>query len=193
MAFDNAHSWVYMLVESVLMRIAPDGTQFSTFLGGLNVVGAKQMSIDSQNVYVPDWANNRVVYCPLSGTSCAIGTVMTGVSLPVAVYSDGTYVWVAGAGTSATTGTIKRCNVNANCAGSPALIASAQGSPSGIVADAKYVYWTNFGTGEIMRCAVGGCGGMPDVLAKVGAPNSIAADAVAIYWGDSAGIKKLAK
>jgi hypothetical protein len=193
MAFDTANSWVYMLVESVLMRVAPDGTNFSTFLGGLNVVAARQMSIDAQNVYVPDSGNNRVVYCPLAGTSCAIGTVMTGVSVPVAVYSDGTYVWVAAAGTSATTGAIKRCNVNVNCAGSPALIAGSQGSPSGIVADGTYAYWSNMGTGEIMRCAVGGCGGMPDVIAKVGGPTSITADATAIYWGDSGGIKKLAK
>jgi len=37
--------------------------------------------------------------------------------------------------------------------GNPTAVASAQNNPRNIVADATYVYWTNFFGGNIMRVA----------------------------------------
>jgi hypothetical protein len=200
-AFDNAGSWVYIVDQDGpssppaggLDRIKPDGSQFSRFLsGGLSPGADALMGIDGQNVYVADTYNNRVIYCPLSGSSCVMGTVML-VTAPNAAYSDGSNVWVAAGKYGSSTGTISKCPVSTNCGGSATTIAAGQGLPWAVVADASNVYWTNRSGGQVSRCAVGGCGGSPTVLATVAAPGPIVADATALYWADADGIKKLAK
>jgi hypothetical protein len=196
-AFDSTYSWVYVLDQGAvstsqggangIVRMKPDGTQLSLFAGGLGPGQGASLCIDSQNLYVTDPVDNRVAYCSLSGTSCTPTTAIT-VSSPVGVYSDGTFLWV-----TAHDGTVSRCNVNSNCGNSPKVIAVAQKNPNAIVADKDYVYWANTGNGQIMRCAVGGCGATPTILATVSNPYTMAIDDQAIYWSDGGGIKKLAK
>jgi hypothetical protein len=195
--FDSTYSWVYALDQggvptslggaNGVVRMKPDGTQFSLFAGGLGPAQLASLIVDSQNLYVTDAVDNRVAYCSLSGSSCTPTTAMT-VSYPLGMYSDGTYLWV-----TAHDGTVSRCNVNSNCGASPKVISAAQKNPNAIVADANYAYWANTGSGQIMRCAVGGCGATPTPLVTVTNPYAMAIDEQAIYWADSGGIKKLAK
>jgi hypothetical protein len=201
-AYDPAGPWLYMIDGGGLYRVKPDGSQFSTFASGVGgFFSTSPIFIASQSLYVADNGNNRVISCDLSGTTCSMAPVMT-VKGPLSVYSDGTNVWVASylnaTSTAAGTGTISRCNANTNCQASPDTMAVGQALPTGIVADAHYVYWTTQsaagGSGQVLRCAVTGCSGMPTAVATTGMYAwGLAADDAALYWSDTAGIKKLAK
>jgi hypothetical protein len=164
----------------------------AVLVGGTNTVQSAGLGIDSQNLYVPDLKNNRVLYCPLSSSSCSPGTAMN-VTLPTFAYSDGAFLWVAATGSGSSMGTISKCMVGSNCGGSPTTIGAGQSNPESIVTDDSYVYWTNLNSGQVIRCAIGGCQGTPTILANVSGPHDIAGDATAIYWADNDGIKKLAK
>ena len=61
----------------------------------------------------------------------------------------------------------------------------ASPSPPGIAQDGAYVYWTGIddNVGRVMKCAVGGCGGVPTVLAAgLGNTTAIAVDQTSVYW-----------
>jgi hypothetical protein len=50
------------------------------------------------------------------------------------------------------------------------------------------VYWTNNSGGTVMKCAVGGCGGAPTLLANNQLqPYAIATDGINVYWTTGVG------
>lgn len=71
-------------------------------------------------------------------------------------------------------------------------LAAGQAYPVDLAIDAAYVYWTiwgstagNFNDGEIRRCAITGCGGVPQTVTKSGSePTSVAVDASYVYFGN---------
>jgi hypothetical protein len=67
----------------------------------------------------------------------------------------------------------------------PLTLASGQSAPTWVAVDATNAYWTN-GDGTIMKCAIGGCGGNPTMVAT-DTPGSwgIAVDATSVYWTNS--------
>jgi hypothetical protein len=72
---------------------------------------------------------------------------------------------------------------------SPVLLASVKGA-KGIAVDSTNVYWTTYGYGvaAVMKCAVGGCGGGPTIVASgLALPTWIAVDSANIYWTDVSG------
>jgi sugar lactone lactonase YvrE len=197
-AYDSANSWVYVLdaqgyfqanlkIAGTLERFKPDGSAASTVITqGLYVANGLSLGIDSRNVYVPDWGNNRVVSCPLTGT-CPTPTTVMVVPSPRLAYSDGKYVWVFA------NETVYQCNAGSTCVMTPPTTFATGKAPSHITSDGSFVYWTDPPANQVLRCAIGGCGGQPTVLATPSSPSGLVADSTAIYWSDNDGIKKLAK
>jgi hypothetical protein len=70
----------------------------------------------------------------------------------------------------------------------PIALASNLSSPTQVAVDDANVYWTNYGAGTVVRCAVAGCNGTPTPLAQMqGGAFAIALDAAHVYWGNQTG------
>jgi hypothetical protein len=113
---------------------------------------------------------------------------------PTNLRLDGTDVFYTGAGDGGVgTGEVGRC---LKAGGSCVALASAQGMPWDLSVDAKNVYWTNYGTGQVMRVERDNPG-TPVVMwvAASSKPWGIDMDAESIYWScqGTGKIMKLAK
>jgi hypothetical protein len=75
--------------------------------------------------------------------------------------------------------------VPASCAATRYTLASNQRNPYGLIIDATTVYWVNEAGGQVMKCAIGGCGNTPTLLAAgLTHPVGIAVDSSDVYWTD---------
>jgi hypothetical protein len=94
-------------------------------------------------------------------------------------------------------GQVMQC-AKGNCSGTVTTLAGGLSSPSGIAVDGANVYFTQIGAtlldgggvfdgpGQVMRCAIGGCGGQPASFAGgLRRPLGIALDATTVYWAES--------
>ena len=100
-----------------------------------------------------------------------------------------TYADVNDAGTAyvPSTGTVEYQDLTSSNHGS---LATGQNSPTALVIANGNVFWTNQGqsgaVGQVMKCAIAGCGGNPTVLASGQAlPDGITADGTNVYWVNS--------
>ena len=70
------------------------------------------------------------------------------------------------------------------CSMMPTSLNPTPGAITGVTADGQQVYWCDVGHGEVFSCAVGGCGGNPNVIASgVASPwYGITTDASNVYF-----------
>ena len=67
--------------------------------------------------------------------------------------------------------------------GAPTPLASGQNTPYDIAVDGTSVYWTDPGSGTVMKVPLGG--GSPTTLASgLPGPGRIAVDGTSVYWTD---------
>ncbi len=70
-------------------------------------------------------------------------------------------------------GSVYQC-AKTNCATTLVTLADGRNAPSGIASDGTDVYWSD--SAGVVKCAVGGCGGVPTVVAPSASP-AVAVDA----------------
>jgi hypothetical protein len=81
-------------------------------------------------------------------------------------------------------GAVSACTLAAgDVCGATTVLASSQGRPAGIAADARRVYWVGFDDGTLRSCLLPSCAGGPRTLASgLKSPYGIALDADWIYF-----------
>lgn len=119
---------------------------------------------------------------PASGQACgAITTLASGLNYPasMAISGDALYLLTSDPqATPAGTGLVLKISL---AGGDPVVLASGQGTPQGIAADATHVYWSTEDTVKSMPL-----GGGPVTVIASGQPRAggIALDATSVYWGN---------
>lgn len=114
--------------------------------------------------------------------------LFSGISTPCGVAATATHVvftsWSAAAGTVSVA---TRSNIVG--ASSPQTLAVAQKGPFAAAADDRHAYWINEGSGgsspdgSVVRCALAGCSGTPEVLADgLDQPHDLTLDHGAVYF-----------
>lgn len=156
--------------------------------GGPTVLASGQggplaLTADDQHVYWTDTYQDGgpIWQCAASGCDGGVPLVSNANGNPYAIAADATNLYWANAGA----GTIVQC-AKADCQGTRVLLASGRVRPSGIATDGVSVYWRD-GSGDVYRCAVGGCGGNPTLVATATMTNAefdqpIAVDGSRVYW-----------
>ncbi|HEY6459074.1 MAG TPA: hypothetical protein VIY73_02955 [Polyangiaceae bacterium] len=118
---------------------------------------------------------------PAAGGDGGVRLVTNENGNPYGIASDATNLYWTNAGA----GTVVQC-AKADCQNTRIELASGRVRPSGIATDGASVYWRD-GPGDVYRCAVGGCGGSPTLVANAAMSSAdfdqaIAVDATRVYW-----------
>lgn len=133
-------------------------------------------------------AAGSVMSCPETGCPGSGPTVYTpdgggvdGGATISGLARDATYIyWADLFGYTGVTGAIYQCAVS-DCAGTVVqLVGGDNFIPLSLVVDPSYVYWTDLGTNQVLRCALAGCGGNPKIFATA----QYGASGLALYGGN---------
>ena len=177
---------VYWITGSGAVRkcaVAGCGGSPTTLADGLGPLCG--IAIDSANVY---WTacdiSPAVMKCAIGGCNLTPTTIASSLDYPQGIATNGTNVYFADPGDKACwaapdAGTVNSCSVNG---GGPTLLASAQCGATRVAVDSANVYWSAYT--KVMKCAVGGCGNAPTVLANSKGPFGVAVDSANVYWTD---------
>jgi hypothetical protein len=130
------------------------------FDAGVTSVASSQsmaygIALDATYVYWTDLYGGTVNRAPQAGG--AASPIVSGSSRPVAVSVGGGWIYFAVQGPmgSASEGAIEAVRTDGTCPGSPCprVLASRRSAPFAIASDASFVYWTEPGSGNVMRVA----------------------------------------
>lgn len=148
----------------------------------------RDMAIDEANVYwteCGDPSGGYVLSVPKAGGP--VVTLATGARLSGIAVGGSTVYWVAADSTSST-GAIMSVPVDG---GTPAELAGQSGSPSHLVLDNAYAYWSETFPGDIMRAALDGGGS--SLLTSTTSALELALSDTSVYWFDNQGLTSVAK
>jgi hypothetical protein len=162
---------------------------------------------DANNVYWIDVATatdagalapstGRIMMAAATGP-VATTVLATGQNYPAGLAIDATGLYWSNSGATGTDGLVVKCSIrfcgrsslDPSIIETPTQLAMGQSNPLGVALDATNVYWANSGTGtngQIMKCAIGGCGMAPTVVASgLVFPNEVAVSGASLYWTNS--------
>ena len=171
-----------------IRRALNDGGGLTTLLDGTDAgLQPYRMALDDTHVYFTDRMNYTlgVARVPQDGGPLQQLVDGAGKTYGLALSSVGLF-YTAGGFSDGVVVLIPTTGIDG---GPPPAFAAQQTNPFAIIADAKNVYWTNYGalnapTGAIVYCPLTGCGAngpLPLAMGQAG-PSNIALDADAIYW-----------
>jgi hypothetical protein len=145
--------------------------------------GSLGLTADDEHVYWTDTYEDGgpIWECAAAGCDGGVRLVTNANGNPWAIASDATNLYWTNAGA----GSVVQCT-KADCQNTRVLLASGRVRPSGIATDGVDVYWRD-GPGDVYRCAVGGCGGSPTLVANATMSSGdfdqpIAVDGARVYW-----------
>jgi hypothetical protein len=151
--------------------------------------GPRALFVSGSTVY---WTNHdssgTVASCPTTGCTGSPQIYATGLTrtsgITVSAGSIFFGVYGSGSGNGSNTGSgVFACSTS-GCGMNPTSMTGNPGAIVAVVSDGTNVFWNDSGYGQVLSCAVGGCGGMPDVLASnIGTPwYGLATDANDVYF-----------
>jgi hypothetical protein len=150
--------------------------------GGPPPQGPIDVAVDaqSQNIYWVDFLRGTVNALPLRSGGSSPALLATGLSSPIAIALDASYVYWLDFGTTQGTGSVNRVRINPPNTVEP--LATGQDQPKDLAVDATSVYWTSrTNSGSVSKVPIGG--GPVTVLAKnQGGPTAIVVDTQFVYW-----------
>jgi hypothetical protein len=143
--------------------------------------------------------SGNVASCPTDGGCPASGPMNYTPDMPDAgilslagIAFDSTYLYWSGyANLETPVGSITQC-ATAACSTTIATLASGPSFfPFAVVVNEEYVYWTDIGLDQVLRCKLPSCGGDPEIFANnQPTPQGMALYDGAVYWtqGDEPGL-----
>jgi len=181
----------YMVVPpyGYIMKMPIGGGAQTALTNQTNVVNIVTDSTDVYWLGTPPYFNAGLWKCGVSGCNLnptQLSTIAGNAYLAV----DNTNVYTADYGM----GSVYACP-KTGCGVNPTKLANGT-NIQGIATDGVDVFWTdgNGTSGWISKCAVGGCGMSPTLLAFISdTPLGIAVDATSVYWTTASGVVMRAK
>lgn len=118
------------------------------------------IAVDATNVYWAEHGDGKIMKCAVGGCGGAPSVVASNLGGAFGVVVDSTNVYWTNNGDDEVVMPHRRCALG------PTLVAPAPGLewPYSVVVDSTSVYWSE--AGSVVKCAIGGCGGSPTVLAS---------------------------
>lgn len=153
--------------------------------------GPRALFVSGSTVY---WTNHSssgtVASCPVTGCTGSPQTYATGLALASGITVSSSSIFFGCFGSSAPDGGtadvgagLFSCST-AGCAMNPSPMTDNPGAIVGVASDGANVFWNDAAYGQVLSCAVGGCGGTPTVVAQnINTPwYGIATDATNVYF-----------
>jgi hypothetical protein len=151
-----------------LLRAPKAGGPWTALAGG--EVGPGPLAIDATNLY---WAHDAVL------TQMPIGGGARTTVAPLDFFQ-----FAIGGGTAFLMGPATISSVALGGSGTKMVLATSQGQPNSIAADAANVYWTDTGSGTVLQMPAGG-GSILTLGAGQTHPYGVAVDGAYVYWTTS--------
>jgi hypothetical protein len=152
----------------------------------------RALTVVGSTVYFTTHATSGSVSACSTGGCGSSPTILTsGVQQGAGIAVSGSTIFFAAYGNSGDAGAtlgngVFACSIGGCVAGTP--LASSPGNPVGVTTDGTLVYWNDSTLGQILSCAVGGCGGAPTVVTGgLSSPwygVSVDATRAHVYWTD---------
>ena len=180
LAIAGSTAYVGLNQAASVTKMGIDGTNAATFVAP-PVPFVQDLAIDGSRLYLTTWSGSSVEAFDL--VTAARTTLAATAGEAWGIDADAQYLYVADQG-----GQVLRVAKDGSGA---TAIATGQGGPSDVAADATDVYWLNAGSGQLMRRAL--AGGAPGELAAGPVGAAIALDGSAIYWVAGSEVLRLAK
>ena len=152
------------------------------------------IALDSTNVYFSYWGatpygNGAVASCPLAGCTAAPSSIITGQYKPTWVELDGSNVFMASMGGSATIPYVESGPIPGPTTGTRLYSGTVQNQITGFTLYNGDFLFTDGFKGEIDACSETACNNPHPIVTGTTSPMSLAADSKGVYWIDANGIE----
>jgi hypothetical protein len=192
LAIDDAYVYWASYKGQRILKCPKGASNCTPYVVAAPLAANGPIALDAHNVYATD--GSRVLACAKTGCRNNPTVIASGLGSAYDVAVDGVNVyWFSYApstnGQPVTSARLLKCPVS-GCANAPTILATDP-DPTGIAVDGRNVYWVSFGAQAdqgtaVMKCAVCGCGGKPDVVLPTGVVSAgwLASDGIRLFLSE---------